>query len=339
LFFQLKVLLAITISRGYNQRCMVIDYALQFYKTKGKQMKIRFTLPGFLLIVSFCLAPSAESSAQATLAEQITADLRSRIPDSTRQPVAIFDLTDISGDTLAEGQVLAQQISAELNSAGVGLVERQNLQSVIEEQKLSMTGLADEELQVGNLLNAKTLITGNIAHLDEQEDVYIKMTDTQSGEIYGAFNYSNNLQKRRSEIAAGKDPHKERVLAEFDRREAFRKSNPEGFKALLNYKSELLLLKKKNPERYQEILRTLGIVEKLRRQNPKLFLVVTSPEKPQQGRRVGDRIKEEPEVQSLRENLAFIVKHAPAYREVLKSQRQEIQQNNLNAGHDRFRRR
>ncbi len=303
-------------------------------------MNIRPNFSAFLILLLFLQVFSASIYAQSpTLAEQITADLHSEIPDSTRQPAAIFDFTDISGDTLAEGQILAQQVTAQLTGAGVGIVERQNIHAVIEEQKLSMTGLTDEELQVGKLLNARTLITGNITHLDDLEEVYIKLTDAESGEIIGAFSYSPNLQKRRSEIAAGNDPQKGQLLAEFDRREAFRKSNPDGFKALRNYKEELLSLKNKNQQRYQEVLRTLGIVEKLRRENPRLFLLVTSPEKPQQGRRTGDKIKDEPEVQRLRENLSFIVKNAPAYREVLKSQRQELQQKNLNQGIDRPRRR
>ncbi|NPV01190.1 MAG: hypothetical protein HPY53_07390 [Brevinematales bacterium] len=74
-------------------------------------------------------------------------------------------------------------------SSEIEVVERENLQKIIEEQKLSLAGLVDEDqaIKIGQMLNAKKMIYG--AFVISGNDVRIdgKITDTESGKILATF--------------------------------------------------------------------------------------------------------------------------------------------------------
>ncbi|OHD57522.1 MAG: hypothetical protein A2014_04740 [Spirochaetes bacterium GWF1_49_6] len=91
-------------------------------------------------------------------------------------------------------------------SSEIEVVERENLQKIIEEQKLSLAGLVDEDqaIKIGQMLNAKKMIYG--AFVISGNDVRIdgKITDTESGKILATFSSKGlvkNILNMQNELA------------------------------------------------------------------------------------------------------------------------------------------
>jgi Mg-chelatase subunit ChlD/PBP1b-binding outer membrane lipoprotein LpoB len=64
------------------------------------------------------------------------------------------------------------------------MVERKDLQSIIEELKLQLTGLtADDAALVGKLLNAEMLLTGSLYGREDQFELFLKLLRVETGEI------------------------------------------------------------------------------------------------------------------------------------------------------------
>ncbi len=72
-------------------------------------------------------------------------------------------------------------------SSSVIVVEREQLNKVLSEQKLALTGLVDEKnaLKIGELLNADNLITGSFIIQNDTVRIDAKIVDTQTGKITG----------------------------------------------------------------------------------------------------------------------------------------------------------
>ncbi len=104
------------------------------------------------------------------------------------QPVvSILHFENISGDRESGwmSRSLADGLTALLRNEALILVERENLEAVIEEQKFSLSGLTDEEttLEIGRLLNTTQLIGGGFLINNGVLRVTAKITDTTTGEI------------------------------------------------------------------------------------------------------------------------------------------------------------
>ena len=77
-----------------------------------------------------------------------------------------------------------QMIFASTQNSAFTLVERKNLQRIIEEQKLQLSGLTEEErvIEIGKILNAEILITGTL-YKKESFELFLKMLRVESGEV------------------------------------------------------------------------------------------------------------------------------------------------------------
>lgn len=80
----------------------------------------------------------------------------------------------------------AELLQASLGEyAGVRLVERQKLDTIVAEQKLSLSGLVDPETaaQVGKLAGAQRLLTGSFLELGDELNLQVRIVDTATGGI------------------------------------------------------------------------------------------------------------------------------------------------------------
>ncbi|MDA3939226.1 MAG: hypothetical protein PF693_07950 [Spirochaetia bacterium] len=102
--------------------------------------------------------------------------------------VAISDFSILaSDDTLA---FLSTEIPNDLAGgfAKGGLVkpvERQELEKVMDELKLSMSGLTDDDyaLQAGKLLGAKYILSGSLSKIGEQIKISCRLIETETSQI------------------------------------------------------------------------------------------------------------------------------------------------------------
>jgi len=102
--------------------------------------------------------------------------------------VAISDFSILaSDDTLAFlSTEIPNDLAGGFSKGGlVKPVERQELEKVMEELKLSMSGLTDEDyaLQAGKLLGAKYLLFGSLSKVGEQIKISCRLIETETSQI------------------------------------------------------------------------------------------------------------------------------------------------------------
>lgn len=115
-----------------------------------------------------------------------------------KKVVAIRDFEVILGKNVEVAKYVQEDItSALVNSGHFNVVERLKLQSILEELKLSQTGLIDENSakQVGKLLGADIILTGTLAAIGGEEwNANIRLINTETGLITAAFNKKGPLE-------------------------------------------------------------------------------------------------------------------------------------------------
>jgi len=105
-----------------------------------------------------------------------------------RVAVNQFEKTSIGADkqmSLGFEDILS---SAMLKRARFAMIERRNLKAVLEEQKLSMSGLVDERtaLKLGKLLAADDMLLGSILERVNSLEIYARLVDTETAEMITA---------------------------------------------------------------------------------------------------------------------------------------------------------
>lgn len=77
--------------------------------------------------------------------EILASDMSEKIADSGKTKIAVVDLTNLRGDVTELGRFISEELSVSLAGAGKGfrIVDRTHLKSILQEHKLSATGLID----------------------------------------------------------------------------------------------------------------------------------------------------------------------------------------------------
>ncbi len=102
--------------------------------------------------------------------------------------IAVVRFTNL-GPTASEkkmGQIVAELLTTSLaRRAQFQLVEREQIEKVLEELKLSLLGLAEAENaeMVGKLLNARAIITGSVSEVGEVFSINARQVDVGTGEV------------------------------------------------------------------------------------------------------------------------------------------------------------
>lgn len=109
-------------------------------------------------------------------------------PNETTTPVVTilhFTNTTAAIDEQWMSRAFADGLNTRLSSSGLTLVERDDLETVLKQQKLGLAGITDEAtaLELGKILNATDLVRGSYIVLDGRLKVDVKITDTEKGEI------------------------------------------------------------------------------------------------------------------------------------------------------------
>lgn len=109
----------------------------------------------------------------------------------TKIAVLDFELRGDKFETLDMGGIVAEWFTTTLVQDGrFDVVERALLKKIINEQKLGMTGLIDENssVQIGKILGVKTIITGSVLQIGKIIDVNARIINVKTGSIVAAEN-------------------------------------------------------------------------------------------------------------------------------------------------------
>lgn len=122
-----------------------------------------------LLLLQICAAQTAED----------------RPPMST----AVFDFSEGSEGLKGQGKSVGLLLNASLSmSDGLLMVERAELDKILSEQELNLTGAVDSAnlVKVGRLTGAQVLVTGRIFSVGKKNYLVAKIISSETSRVYGS---------------------------------------------------------------------------------------------------------------------------------------------------------
>jgi hypothetical protein len=142
----------------------------------------------------------ADETREATLAKlfaQALQDLADystySLPPTTRlavMPLAVASTDAAAGPDLArQAEYFGEQLGlAATRSKLYTIVERQDLQSILKELELQLSGIVDEgqAARVGKLMGAEVLVTGTIYSKDGRYEIFLKLVRVETAEVLAA---------------------------------------------------------------------------------------------------------------------------------------------------------
>jgi len=113
--------------------------------------------------------------------------------DFIKDKIAVLDF-DIHGEDIidgVDGSIISQWLITSLVKQGrCDIVERQFVRKIIEEQKLSSTGLVDEKTssRLGKMLGAKIIISGTVMEFNNSIEINTRIVNAETASIMSAEN-------------------------------------------------------------------------------------------------------------------------------------------------------
>ena len=141
------------------------------------------------LLVSTVLYANSSNSAKSKIIE-VSGPMLDKVPAGATVGILPFENT-LSNEPDA-GTSTAELVVNVATSKGVKVVERAQLNKVLEEQSLIASGVVSDEgaAETGELLAARYLVTGRISELMGERLVAIKLVNTETGEVVDSKNVS-----------------------------------------------------------------------------------------------------------------------------------------------------
>jgi TolB-like protein len=117
------------------------------------------------------------------LSKQITDGLT----ENQKRTIAVVEFVDLKGRVTDLGRFLAEKLITRLyQTRKFKVIERQLLNKIVNEQKLSLTGMIDPSTaqRLGKLLGVDAIAAGTVTDLGKALDINARLIDTQTGEIF-----------------------------------------------------------------------------------------------------------------------------------------------------------
>jgi TolB-like protein len=153
-------------------------------------MKGRTSLFG--LFTSFILFPAWPQFlfSQETLDQRVTnlsQQIAEQMTENKKTTIAVVEFSDLQGNITDFGRFLAEELITRLyQTKKFKVIERQQLNKVIAEQKLSLTGIIEPNSakKLGKLLGVDAVAAGTITDLAQSLRVNARLISTETGEIF-----------------------------------------------------------------------------------------------------------------------------------------------------------
>lgn len=146
-----------------------------------------------LLIIPIMLLAIATTAVAGNYETEMTnmADAISTSFDQQQvKTIAVLDFTDLQGTVTELGRFLAEELSTNLvtGKKRFDVIDRANLSRLLDENKLSRSGLVDPEniKRLGKIAGVDALVIGTVTPLGKSLRVTAKVINTESAKIVGA---------------------------------------------------------------------------------------------------------------------------------------------------------
>lgn len=148
------------------------------------------------LLAFVVLAPLLLSSTDLNSEEldkeisELTAQVVNAVDQADVKTIATLDFVDLQGNSSQLGRFLADEISTDLVMAKkrFTVVDRANLKKIMQENKLTASGLVDPDnaKKLGQIAGVDAIVTGTLTPLDKSIRVAIKVIATDTAKIIAA---------------------------------------------------------------------------------------------------------------------------------------------------------
>lgn len=146
-------------------------------------------------LLSICLSAllATHVSAQGNIGARIddlTRQISTKVAKASDQPkttIAVVEFADLEGRITNFGRLVAEELITRLHETNkFKVIERQLLNKIITEQKLSLTGIVDpaSAKKLGRLLGVDAIVSGSVTDLSKSLRVNARMISTETGEIF-----------------------------------------------------------------------------------------------------------------------------------------------------------
>ena len=147
-------------------------------------------LKAILIISIVALLNGQASEDYESEIDSVAEDLAAAIKDSGRKKVSVLDFADLQGNSSELGRFLAEQVTVSLvgHRKDFAIMDRGNLKSILEEHKLTVSGLVDPEnaKKLGQFSGVDAIILGNLTAISDHVLITIKVIATDTAELLGA---------------------------------------------------------------------------------------------------------------------------------------------------------
>lgn len=150
----------------------------------------RWAAAGFLCIAAFDGSPS-EAQGVETGIRDLAAQIIDRSSAAEKTTIAISAFPHNDGSCSELSNYLADELVLSLFGLADGalsIVERSQLDRILSEIELSMTGVVDANTtqELGRIAGVSTLLVGSITDVGDQLRVNARMLDTQTAQVFSA---------------------------------------------------------------------------------------------------------------------------------------------------------
>jgi TolB-like protein len=143
-----------------------------------------------ILLLCLSLTPPSAARAQDGLnkrVDELGQQIAAKMTAKQKTTVAVVEFTDLQGNTTDFGRFLAEELITRLmETEKFRVIERQLLNKIIAEQKLSLTGVIDpaSAKQLGKILGVEAIVSGTVTNLSQSLKVNARLISTETGEIF-----------------------------------------------------------------------------------------------------------------------------------------------------------
>ncbi len=145
------------------------------------------TCPSLLLALSLLSTAGAQQpEGKVDPVNEIVIMVEGRLDLLGGSTLVVFPFPYADGIKSIEGALLSERVVTRLAERGrVRVLERALLDKIMEEQKLSATGLVDAatSVRIGRLLGARGILSGTVTDLGELIEIHTRLLNVETGEV------------------------------------------------------------------------------------------------------------------------------------------------------------
>lgn len=171
----------------------------------------RFILSALCLVLCGPIPTRAQDMDEAVA--KLTEEISVRIKENGNKKVTVLDFTDLQGNATELGRYLAEQVTVNfvLVKRDFSVLDRANLRRILDEHKLTSTGLIQPEnaKKLGMFAGVDAMIFGTVVPVGSQLSLVVKIITTEAAEVVGGaktkFKMDEALKQMMTQPAKSED--------------------------------------------------------------------------------------------------------------------------------------